>query len=116
MSRQKRESRSQKEMVYIHPAQFVLSFLVIFSGATAPLRSIFRSALNWAATNFLLPDQPHSRAAQQPLAIALPGLPYRLSSGPPQALQLRLAALGIPASPRSSLPLTPRSRRLLARQ
>jgi len=109
MSRQKRESRNQEERVYIHPAHFALSFLAILCGVTAPLTSIFKSALNWAATNFLHTDQPHSRAAQ--LAVAFPGLPYRLSSGPPL-----LAAIGIPASPRSSIPLTLRSRRLLARQ
>src|ERR1700679_127560 len=76
MSRQKRvsRSRSHREMVYMHPAQFVLSFLAIFSGETAPLASVLRAALNWAATNFLHTDYPHRHFAQPAFAVALSGL------------------------------------------
>ncbi|WP_157439720.1 hypothetical protein [Terracidiphilus gabretensis] len=101
MSRQKRVSRSHREMVYMHPAHFVLSFLAIFSGETAPLASVLRAAINWAATNFLHTDYLHRHFAQPAFAVALSGLAY----GPPPATAGRIAAFGLPVSPRSSLPL-----------
>ena len=110
MSRQKRESRSHREMVYMHPAQLVLSFLAIFSGKTAPLASVLRTALDWAATNFLHTDYPHRHFAQPAFAVALSGL----ASGPPPATAGRIAAFGLPVSPRSSLPLIPLPCRLRA--
>jgi hypothetical protein len=103
MSRQKRESRSHREMVHTHPAQFVLSFLAIFRGVTAPLERVVQTALSWAATNFLHTDYPHRHSAQPLLAVALPGL----ASGPPPATAGCIAAFGLPVSPRSSLPLIP---------
>jgi hypothetical protein len=103
MSRQKRESRSHREMVYTHPAQFVLSFLAIFSGVTAPLARVVQTALNWAATNFLHTDHPHRHFAQPAFPVALSGL----ASGPPPATAGCIAAFGLPVSPRSSLPLIP---------
>lgn len=112
MSRQKRESRSQKEMVYFHPAHFALSFCAIFSGVTAPLAAVVKSLLTRLATNFLHSDQPHRHTAQLAFAAVHSGLP----SGPPPGSPARFAAFGIPVSPRSSLPLIPDSRRLLARQ
>ncbi len=110
MSRQKRVSRSRREMVYMHPAQFVLSFLAIFSGETAPLASVLRAAINWAATNFLHTDYPHRHFAQPAFAVALPGLAF----SPPSATAGRIAAFSLPVSPRSSLPLIPVPCRLRA--
>jgi hypothetical protein len=103
MSRQKRESRNHRKMVYTHPAHFVLSFLAILSGVTAPLARVLRIALNWAATNFLHTDYPHRDFAQPAFAAALSGL----ASSPPPATAGRIAAFGLPVSPRSSLPLIP---------
>ena len=101
MSRQKRESRSHREKVQMHPAHFVLSLLAVFSGATAPLARVLRTALNWAATNFLHTDYPHRHFAQPAFPVALSGL----ASGPPPATAGCIAAFGLPVSPRSSLPL-----------
>jgi hypothetical protein len=107
MSRQKRESRSHREMVCLHPAQLVLSFVAIFSGETAPLAFVLRTALNWAATSFLHTDYPHRHFAQPVFAVALSGLAPGLSSTPPPATAGRIAASSLPVSPRSSLPLIP---------
>ncbi len=101
MSRQKRDSRNLREMVYIHPAHFVLSFLASFSGVTAPLASVLRTTINWAATNFLHTDYPQRHFAQRAFAFAPPGLVY----APPPATAGRIAAFSLPVSPRSSLPL-----------
>ena len=103
MSRQKRERRNRREMVYLHPAHFVLFFHAILNGVTAPLARVLRTALNWTATNFLHKDQPHRHFALAAFAVALPGLP----SSPPPATAGRIAAFGLPVSPRSSLPLVP---------
>ena len=111
MSRQKRESRNHKEMVYTHPVHFVPFLCAMFCGLTAPLAHLLRTALNWAATNFLHTDQPHRRTARPAVAFALTGL---RSSPPPPATAGRIAAFGIPASPRSSLPLGPVPARLCA--
>ena len=110
MSRQKRVSRSHRKMVYTHPAHFVLSFLASFSGVTAPLASVLRTALNWAATNFLHTDYPQRHFAQPAFAFAPSGLAY----GPPPATAGRIAAFGLPVSPRSSLRLIPLPCRLRA--
>jgi hypothetical protein len=101
MSRQKRDSRSYREMVYRHPAHFVLSFLTIFCGVTAPLARVLRTAFNWAATNFLHTDYPQRHTAQPAFPVALSGL----ASSPPPATAGCIAAFGLPVSPRSSLPL-----------
>src|ERR1700749_4432859 len=100
MSRQKRESRNLRELVYTHRAHFVLCFLGIFSGATAPLASILRTAINWAATNFLHTDYPHRHFAQSAFAVALSGLVPGLNSTPSHATAGRVAAFGLPVSPR----------------
>ena len=110
MSRQKRESRSHKEMVYTHPVHFVLFLCAIFCGLTAPLAHLLRMALYWVATNFLHTDQPHRRTARPAVAFA----PSGLRSSPPPATAGHIAAFGIPASPRSSLPLVPIPARLSA--
>jgi hypothetical protein len=103
MSRQKRDSRNVREMVYIHPVHFVLFFFCVLRGVTAPLVRILRTALNWAATNFLHTDHPQRHLALAVFPVALPGLP----SSPPPATAGRIAAFGLPVSPRSSLPLVP---------
>jgi hypothetical protein len=110
MSRQKRESCNLRKKVQMHPAHFVLYFLAIFSGLTAPLTRVLRIALNWAATNFLLTDYPHRHFAQPAFAVALSGL----ASSPPPATAGRIAASSLPVSPRSSLPLIPFPCRLRA--
>ena len=103
MSRQRRESRNRKEMVYFHPAHFVLSFFCVLCGVTAPLVRVLRTAFYWAATNFLHTDHPQRHFALAASPVALPGLP----SSPPPATAGRIAAFGLPVSPRSSLPLIP---------
>ena len=110
MSRQKRESRNRREMVHFHPAHFVLFSFCVLCGVTAPLARVLRTALNWAATNFLHTDQPHRHFALAVFPAALPGMP----SSPPPATAGSIAAFGIPASPRSSLPLVPIPARLSA--
>jgi hypothetical protein len=114
MSRQKRDSRNHRRMVYTHPAHFVLSFLASFSGITAPLASVLRTALNWAATNFLHTDYPQRHFAQPAFAVSSSGLAPSLSLTPPPATAGRVAAFGLPVSPRSSLPLIPSPCRLRA--
>ena len=105
MSRQKRESRNLRGKLKMNAVHFVLSFLAIFSGATAPFTRVLRIALNWAATNFLLTDYPQRHFAQPAFAVALSGLAPGLSSTPLPATAGRIAAFSLPVSPRSSLPL-----------
>ena len=81
------------------PASIARNFSAIANGGTAPLTSIVWSLWAWLATKFLQSDQP-IRQLVQPVLKA-----NRRGSPPPGAG--RRAALGIPASPRSSLPPIP---------
>ena len=68
----------------------------VANGRTAPLLSIFWSAVAWVATKFLLSDHP-TRQLVRPVLMA-----DRRGSPPPRARSR--AALGKQASPRSSIP------------
>jgi hypothetical protein len=81
------------------PAHIARYVCAAAKGRTAPLLSIFWSALAWAATKLLHSDHP-TRQLVRPLLKA-----DRNGSPPPRARSR--AALGKQASPRSSLPHIP---------
>ena len=108
MSTQKRENRSQRLSCSDragwgafpgsrHVARLI--WATAANGRTAPLLSIFWSAMAWAATKFLHSDH-HIRQLVRPVLKA-----DRRGSPPPQ-VRFR-AALGKQASPRSSIPRIP---------
>lgn len=72
---------------------------------TAPLGSTLWSIWAWAATTFLQADQLPGHFAQPHFGAELSGSPP-MPECPPRRAH-RLAALGTPASPRSSLPPIP---------
>ncbi len=104
MSTQKRENRWQHTSCtertqvgsFPLPSPIVRYVCAVADGGTAPLLSIFWSAMVWLATNFLQSDYP-IRQLVPPVTKA-----QHRGSPPPQVG--RLAVLGIQASPRSSLP------------
>jgi hypothetical protein len=104
MSTQKRENRWQRMSCteragagsFPLPSDLARYVCAIANGGTAPLLSIFWSAYAWLATKFLQTDYP-IRQLVRPVPTA------RHRSSPPPRVGRR-AALGIQASPRSSLP------------
>jgi hypothetical protein len=104
MSTQKRENRWQRMSCreragvgsFPLPTQFARHVCAIAKVGTAPLLSIFWSAYAWLATKFLQMDYL-IRQLVRPVSVA-----RHRGSQPPGVV--RRAAVGIQASPRSSLP------------
>lgn len=82
-------------------APFARHVCALAGGGTAPLWSIVWSALAWLATKFLQSDQPLGKRVRPAFEAERTGSP------PPPPSACRLAVLGKPVSPRSSLPPIP---------